>query len=132
MCSSEKLQDVQSAERQQRKNLALPPKFTEFLEGLVDTSDRREGGDVILWLNDLEKDVGFRPSLMGVQSQFRLIVQPLLIILVLRSSSVCILWRFSLAVQLFILNLSQLRSLSVISHLHDNFVMRRYPVRWSR
>lgn len=30
----------------------------------------------------------------------------------------------------FILDLSQLRSLSVISHLHDNFIMRGYPVRW--
>ncbi|KIM70432.1 hypothetical protein SCLCIDRAFT_1206560 [Scleroderma citrinum Foug A] len=49
-----------------KDNLALPPKFTEFLEGLVDASDRREGGGVILWLNDLEKDVGFRPSLMGL------------------------------------------------------------------
>jgi len=56
----------ESAERQQRKSFALPPKFAEFLEGLVDASDRREGGGVILWLNNLEKDVGFRPSLMGV------------------------------------------------------------------
>lgn len=29
-----------------------------------------------------------------------------------------------------VLDVSQLRSLSVISHLYDNFVMRGYPVRW--
>ena len=68
----------ESAEGQQRRNVVLPPKFTEFLEGLVDASDRKEGGDVILWLNDLEKDRGygrFGSSLTGVYSQWYLTIQ---------------------------------------------------------
>ena len=30
----------------------------------------------------------------------------------------------------FVLDMSQLRSLSIISTLHENFIMRGYPVRW--
>ena len=39
------------------------------LDGVFDASDRAEGGDVVIWLNDLEKDeryAGMQRTLRGV------------------------------------------------------------------
>lgn len=32
------------------------PSAGQLLEGMFDASDRKDGGGVIIWLNDLEKD----------------------------------------------------------------------------
>ncbi|KAL4079421.1 glycosyltransferase family 24 protein [Scleroderma citrinum] len=122
MADSVKESDFHKAEGQQRKSFTLPPKFAEFLEGLVDASDRREGGGVILWLNDLEKDPRygrFGSSLMGLLRVHSMgLFSPALPL------------QHNLMNVVFILDLSQLYSLSVISSLQENFVVRGYPVRW--
>jgi UDP-glucose:glycoprotein glucosyltransferase len=44
------------------------------LDGVFDASDRAEGGDVVIWLNDLEKDeryAGIPRSLRAVSTQIR-------------------------------------------------------------
>jgi UDP-glucose:glycoprotein glucosyltransferase len=37
----------------------IPPKWNDLLDGLVDSSDRLEGGGVILWRNDIEEDTRY-------------------------------------------------------------------------
>jgi UDP-glucose:glycoprotein glucosyltransferase len=37
----------------------VPPKWNDLLDGLVDSSDRSEGGGVILWRNDIEEDTKY-------------------------------------------------------------------------
>jgi hypothetical protein len=57
----------------EKKTFAISPKFTEFLDGLIDASDRQEGGGVVLYWNDLEEDqryAAFSPSLQGVRIVF--------------------------------------------------------------
>ncbi|KAF9239780.1 glycosyltransferase family 24 protein [Melanogaster broomeanus] len=94
----------------------------EFLDGLVDASDRQEGGGVILYWNDLEADeryAGYSPSLHGLlRVHMMSIFSPMLKI------------RLNLANVIFVLDLSQTRSLSLLSSLSDSFVARGFPVRW--
>lgn len=43
---------------------------SDILEGLFDASDRSEDGNLILWLNDIEKDErysGWKPSVYSVR-----------------------------------------------------------------
>lgn len=37
----------------------ISPKWNDLLDGLVDSSDRSEGGGVILWRNDIEEDTKY-------------------------------------------------------------------------
>ncbi|KAI6106945.1 glycosyltransferase family 24 protein [Pisolithus croceorrhizus] len=110
-------------EREERKRtFTISPKFAEFVEGLVDASDRQEGGDVIMWLNDLEKDPRnsrISPSLIG-----------LLRVHTMSLFSPALQMRHNLVNVVFVLDMSQLRSFSILSTIHDNFVVRGYPVRW--
>ncbi|KAF5386468.1 hypothetical protein D9757_005906 [Collybiopsis confluens] len=49
--------------------IAAAQESKDVLDGLVDASDRPEGGDVIIWWNDLEKDKRYNqwsPSLSGL------------------------------------------------------------------
>jgi hypothetical protein len=39
--------------------LTLEPLPVDLFDGLVDASDRLEGGDTILWWNDIEKDARY-------------------------------------------------------------------------
>lgn len=108
--------------KEQKRTFTISPKFAEFLDGLVDASDRQEGGDVVIWLNDLEKDPRYSrvsPSLVG-----------LLRVHAMSLFSPALHVRYNLMNVVFVLDLSQLRSFSILSSLHDNFVMRGYPVRW--
>lgn len=38
------------------------------LDGIFDVSDRQEGGNVIMWLNDLEKDGRYRSFPTTIES----------------------------------------------------------------
>ncbi|KAI6043927.1 glycosyltransferase family 24 protein [Pisolithus marmoratus] len=109
-------------DKEPKKTFTISPKFAEFLDGLVDASDRQEGGDVVIWLNDLEKDSRYSrvsPSLIG-----------LLRVHTMSLFSPALRVRCNLMNVVFVLDLSQLLSFSVLSSLHDNFVTRGYPVRW--
>ena len=58
---------------EEKKTFSLSPKFAEYLEGLVDASDRLEGGGVILYWNDLGADARYansNPSLQAVGISF--------------------------------------------------------------
>jgi UDP-glucose:glycoprotein glucosyltransferase len=37
----------------------IPPKWNDLLDGLVDSSDRLEGGGVVVWWNDIEEDTRY-------------------------------------------------------------------------
>lgn len=56
-----------------KKIFALSTKYAEYLDGLVDASDRQEGGGVILYWNDLAADARYansNPSLQAVRIAF--------------------------------------------------------------
>lgn len=40
----------------------------KVLDGIFDASDRQENGEVIMWLNDLEKDARYRDFPMAIES----------------------------------------------------------------
>lgn len=42
-----------------QKKYDISPKWNDLLDGLVDSSDRLEGGGVILWRNDIEEDTKY-------------------------------------------------------------------------
>lgn len=57
----------------EKKIFSLAPKHAEYLEGLVDATDRQEGGGVILYWNDLAADARYaqsNPSLQAVRITF--------------------------------------------------------------
>ncbi|KAG6330916.1 hypothetical protein ID866_8172 [Astraeus odoratus] len=112
----------QDGEERPKKSFTLTPKVAEFLDGLVDASDRQEGGNVILWLNDLEKDPRYRRFLPSLTGLLRVHAMSLF--------SPALRLRHNLINAVFVVDLSQLRSLSMLSNLQDNFVLHGYPVRW--
>ncbi|KIJ15969.1 glycosyltransferase family 24 protein [Paxillus involutus ATCC 200175] len=106
----------------EKKTFAISPKFTEFLDGLIDASDRQEGGGVVLYWNDLEEDqryAAFSPSLQGLLRVHTMsLFSPMLRI------------RLNLVNVIFVLDLSETRSLSLLGSLSETFVARGFPVRW--
>lgn len=40
----------------------------DVLDGIFDASDRQENGDVIIWLNDLEKDARYKDFPTTIES----------------------------------------------------------------
>ncbi|KIK98602.1 glycosyltransferase family 24 protein [Paxillus rubicundulus Ve08.2h10] len=106
----------------EKKTFAISPKFAEFFDGLVDASDRQEGGGVVLYWNDLEADqqyAGFSPSLHGLLRVHTMsLFSPMLKI------------RLNLVNVILVLDLSETRSLSLLGSLSETFVARGFPVRW--
>ncbi|KAH7886870.1 glycosyltransferase family 24 protein [Phlebopus sp. FC_14] len=102
--------------------LMHPAHSANFLDGLVDSSDRQEGGSVVLWCNDLQNDQRYAlysSSLHGLlRTHMMSLFSPLLQI------------RLNLMNIVFVLDLSQTRSLQLLGSLNDNFVKRGFPVRW--
>ncbi|KAF9225915.1 hypothetical protein BS17DRAFT_777873 [Gyrodon lividus] len=114
--------EIHGVEISAKKTFAITPKFTEFLDGLVDASDRQEGGGVVLYWNDLEEDeryARFSPSLQGLlRVHMMSLFSPILKI------------RLNLVNVIFVLSLSETRSLSLLGSLSESFVARGFPVRW--
>lgn len=57
----------------EKRSFSFSTKSAEYLEGLVDASDRQEGGGVILYWNDLAADARYansNPSLQAVRIAF--------------------------------------------------------------
>ncbi|KIJ61523.1 glycosyltransferase family 24 protein [Hydnomerulius pinastri MD-312] len=113
--------DMNDAELE-TKTFNVSPKFAGFLEGLVDASDRQEGGGVVLYWNDIEKDqryARFSPSIQGLlRVHMMSLFSPMNQI------------RLNLVNVIFVLDLSQTRSLSLLGSLSDGFVARGFPIRW--
>ncbi|KAG9313493.1 glycosyltransferase family 24 protein [Chiua virens] len=114
--------DETEAVVEEKKTFSLPPKYAEYLEGLVDASDRQEGGGVVLYWNDLAADARYASSSPSLQVLLRAhamsLFSPMLRI------------RQNLVNVIFVIDLSQTRSLSLLNTLSENFVARGYPVRW--
>ena len=55
---------------EEKKTFSLSPKISEYLEVLVDANDRQEGGDVILYWNDLAVDTHYANSNSSVRISF--------------------------------------------------------------
>ncbi|KAF8549596.1 hypothetical protein OG21DRAFT_1515006 [Imleria badia] len=106
----------------ENKVFSLSPKYAEYLEGLVDASDRQEGGGVVLYWNDLAEDARHAQSNPSLQALLRVhamsLFSPMLRI------------RQNLVNVIFVLDLSQIRSLSLLNSLSEHFVARGFPVRW--
>lgn len=125
-----------------KKTFSLSPKYAEYLEGLVDASDRQEGGGVILYWNDLAADaryVNSDPSLQAVRIAFSRLIytsdlecdnSQLLRVHTMSLFSPMLRIRQNLVNVIFVLDLSQTRSLSLLGSLSDHFVPRGFPVRW--
>lgn len=127
---------------EEKKTFSLSPKVAEYLEGLVDASDRQEGGGVVLYLNDLAADARYAqssPSLQAVRVIFPSSIRTsdlecndsqLLRVHMMSLFSPMFRIRQNLVNVIFVLDLSQTRSLSLLSSLSEHFVARGFPVRW--
>ncbi|KAF8137406.1 glycosyltransferase family 24 protein [Boletus edulis] len=104
------------------KVFPLAPKFADYLEGLVDASDRQEGGGTILYWNDLAADARYAHFDPSLQALLRVRTMSLF-------SPMCRI-RQNLVNVIYVLDLSNMRSLSLLSSLSENFVDRGFPVRW--
>lgn len=124
----------------EKRTFPLSPKVAEYLEGLVDAGDRQEGGGVILYWNDLAVDARyaqFSPSLQAVRVAFSWLIHTpecnnsqLVRVHMMSLFSPMLRIRQNLVNVIFVLDLSQMRSLLLLSSLSDHFVARGLPVRW--
>lgn len=85
-------------------------------EGLVDASDRIEGGDVVRWINDLEKDEQYRNK--SWSPYLRSLLSPLG--RVARNYINCVL----------VVDLSKNEAIEMLSRNVRAFIDRGIPVRW--
>ncbi|KAG1862437.1 UDP-glucose:glycoprotein glucosyltransferase-domain-containing protein [Suillus tomentosus] len=100
----------------------ISPKWNDLLDGLVDSSDRSEGGGVILWRNDIEEDTKYAE--WGTDLTQLLRMHPTQLFspyLRLRVNAINV---------VLALNFSQPRCLSLIANQVDSIVTRGFPVRW--
>ncbi|KAH7929980.1 glycosyltransferase family 24 protein [Leucogyrophana mollusca] len=101
---------------------SVPPKWAEAVDGLVDASDRTEGGDLMLWWNDFENDpkyTRFSTSLLGLLRMHPAqLFSPLLQL------------RLNLVNVVLVLDLSNPRSLVFLANQVENVVNRGFPLRW--
>lgn len=130
------------AAAEEKKTFSFSPKIAEYLDGLVDASDRQEGGGVILYWNDLATDARYvrsDPSLQAVRIAFPLLIctsdlerdhSQLIRISGIPLFSPMLRIRQNLVNVIFVLDLSQMRSLSLLNSLSEHFVARGFPVRW--
>ncbi|KAG8216803.1 glycosyltransferase family 24 protein [Butyriboletus roseoflavus] len=106
----------------EKRSFSLSAQVAEYLEGLVDASDRQEDGGVILYWNDLVADARYANSNPSLQVLLRVhgmsLFSPMLRI------------RQNLVNVILVLDLSQTRSLSLLGSLSEHFVARGFPVRW--
>ncbi|EIW78230.1 glycosyltransferase family 24 protein [Coniophora puteana RWD-64-598 SS2] len=97
-------------------------KWADALDGIVDASDRPEGGDVVLWWNDIETEdryQSFRPALTGLMRMHpAALFSPMLQI------------RANIINTVLVLDLSSPSSLAFLSNQVEGIVARGYPVRW--
>ena len=133
--------DVADDVVEEKKTFSISPRVAEYLEGLVDASDRQEGGGVILFWNDLTADARYAksdPSLQAVgiassrwmsTSNLQYNLQ-LLRVYTMSLFSPMLRIRQNLVNVIFVLDLSQMRSLSLLNTLSEHFVARGFPVRW--
>lgn len=124
---------------EEAKSFSLSPKFVDFLDGLVDASDRPEGGGVVLYWNDLAADARYAQSSSSLQAvrvasawliRTSDLNSQLLRVHMMSLFSPMLRIRQNLINVIFVLDLSQTRSLSLLSSLSEHFVNRGYPVRW--
>lgn len=98
------------------------PKWNDLLDGLVDSSDRSEGGGVILWRNDIEEDT--RYAEWGTDLTQLLRMHPTQLF------SPYLRLRVNVINVVLAVDLSQPRHLSLIANQVDSIVARGFPVRW--
>ncbi|EGO29865.1 glycosyltransferase family 24 protein [Serpula lacrymans var. lacrymans S7.9] len=96
---------------------ALVP--TEATEGLVDASDRTEGGGVVVWWNDLGADARYA----RYSSSLSVLLRPLY-------PGQLPMTRFNLFNAILVLDLAQPRTLSFLAMSLEGIVARGWAVRW--
>ncbi|KAG1851914.1 glycosyltransferase family 24 protein [Suillus subluteus] len=113
--------EVESLDEGQRRYDILP-KWNDLLDGLVDSSDRSEGGSVILWRNDIEEDT--RYAEWGTDLTQLLRMHPTQLF------SPYLRLRVNIINVVLALDFSQPRFFSLIANQVDSIVARGFPVRW--
>lgn len=105
-----------------QKKYDISPKWNDLLDGLVDSSDRLEGGSVILWRNDIEEDTKYADWGTDLTQLLRMhpsqLFNPYLRL------------RINVINVVLALDFSQPRFFSLIANQVDNIVARGFPVRW--
>ncbi|KAG1748320.1 glycosyltransferase family 24 protein [Suillus paluster] len=105
-----------------QKTYDIPPKWDDLLDGLVDSSDRLEGGGVIVWWNDIEDDTKYAG--WGTDLTQLLHLRPTQLFsphLRLRANIINV---------VLALDFSQPRFFPLIASQVDGIVARGFPVRW--
>ncbi|KAG2134823.1 glycosyltransferase family 24 protein [Suillus clintonianus] len=100
----------------------IPPKWNDLLDGFVDSSDRLEGGGVILSWNDIEEDTKY--SDWGTDLTQLLRTHPTQLF------SPYLRLRVNIINVVLALDFSQPRFFSLIASQVDGIVARGFPVRW--
>ncbi|KAG1729250.1 glycosyltransferase family 24 protein [Suillus lakei] len=100
----------------------IPPKWNDLLDGLVDSSDRSEGGSVILWRNDIEEDTKYAEWGTDLTQLLRMHPTQLF--------SPYLRLRVNVINVVLALDFSQPRFFSLIASQVDGIVARGFPVRW--
>ncbi|KAG1823651.1 glycosyltransferase family 24 protein [Suillus subaureus] len=110
------------ASNEGQRGYDILPKWNDLLDGLVDSSDRPEGGGVILWRNDIEEDT--RYAQWGTDLTQLLRTHPTQLF------SAYLRLRVNIINVVLALDFSQPRFFSLIANQVDTIVARGFPVRW--
>ncbi|KAH7906009.1 glycosyltransferase family 24 protein [Hygrophoropsis aurantiaca] len=105
-----------------RGEFIVPPKWADALDGLIDASDRPEGGELVLWWNDLENDRRY--------SRFPASLQILLRTHPAQLFSPLLQLRMNLINVIIVLDLSDPQSLVFLGNQVENVINRGFPLRW--
>ncbi|OAX38260.1 hypothetical protein K503DRAFT_800568 [Rhizopogon vinicolor AM-OR11-026] len=100
----------------------ISPKWNDLLDGLVDSSDRSEGGGVIVWWNDIEEDT--RYTGWGTDLTQLLRTHPSQLF------SPFLRLRINVINAVLALDLSQPRFYPLLASQVDGIISRGFPVRW--
>lgn len=123
----------------------ISPKWNDLLDGLVDSSDRLEGGSVIVWWNNIEEDTrytGWGTDLTQVDiytkrsfpgyANFFLFLLPVQLLRTHPSQlfSPFLRLRVNVINAVLALDFSQPRFFPLLATQVENIVSRGFPVRW--
>ncbi|KAG0702039.1 glycosyltransferase family 24 protein [Suillus ampliporus] len=105
-----------------QKTYEIPPKWNDLLDGFVDSSDRSEGGGVIVWWNDIEDDANYAG--WGTDLTQLLHLRPNQLF------SPYLRLRVNIINVVLALDFSQPRFFPFIASQVDGIVARGFPVSW--
>ncbi|KAG2069543.1 hypothetical protein BDR04DRAFT_1101419 [Suillus decipiens] len=112
----------EGASNEGQKGYDISPKWDDLLEGFVDSSDRLEGGGVILWRNDIQEDTIYAG--WGTDLTQLLRVHPTQLF------SPYLRLRVNIINVVLALDFSQPQFFALIANQVDNIIARGFPVRW--